>query len=1054
MKTNRIFAVIICVVMLLTLIPVSAFALNVTDKVSEVELKLREPRAGETVNLSFSSVEAKHHMTYKVVGLRWYKEGDGRQMGVESGADTYFIGSQSYTVEVDLEVKNGNGGWNITYEAFETDYSGIHATINGNTAVVKYPPLNSDQQKTVTVAYTFSNIADGIVNYPSIAIPTPIAGNLPPEKEDLTVGDPRATWLPSTDYLWYVYENNAWRKMTQDEHYVAGARYKVELAIQTLDGFRFNVEDAADYRNDGGKQIWGYVNGDKRTMALRALGTGQDGVMQYDDEIVYVTYEFTSCEAQYVDSVSFSGLTAPSATQHPQYNAPSMTGSYTMLDDEEFTGGAQFNFVNGIQWTSVYGLMDENSVFEMGGVYSMTFFIKTFDTHRFTDWVEGSADVGYVDVMVLPDDPTIAMVTVTFAPCDGGVLSEVNISGIKNPVHGEAPDYEFTYGQGYDLGTSADAIVWYDLTADKKLLSTDTFIYGHEYELRIILRSEKQILGASTGKFEFAPHDSLTVKANGISATKIERYNGNSEANWLEASIPFDCDKHIIEQVVITVENPVEGMNPAKQIGKGNDAYNIADFAFVDSDTYNPVKADDVFAGSKTYIFALVLTPAEGYTFKEGVTAATVNGATAFVVSADESTALITYTFIADEAPYCLITFSAGEGSGSMSDMIIKGSMFFTLPECEFEAPDGKHFIGWSADYGETILQSINYYLDGVSTLSLTAVYESDDENAHVHIYSPDFNAHDDLSHYKTCVSPTCPEFGSDMTKSTAPGDEMMHQYDNDCDDTCNDCGYERSLNNAGDPLHFYEYACSEVCPNCGLTREGAPHTPGAEATCTEDQICTVCSGVLVEATGNHTPGAEATCTEPQICTVCSGVLAEATGNHTPGAAATCTEPQICTVCSGVLAEATGNHTPGAAATCTEPQICTVCSGVLAEATGNHTLGAEATCTDAQICTVCGIEIAPALGHAYGVEWITNENGHHKLCSCGEIGENGTHKDSDGDKACDICGFDMREGMAGWAIALIVIGSVLVVGVGGFAIFWFVIKKKTFADLVAMFKKN
>lgn len=1020
---NRILSILLAAIIVLAIVPfsaITAFAVTPADAVSEVELTLPEPRAGETVNLSFAAVEAKHHMTYKVVGLRWYKQGDNRQMGVESGADTYFIGGQSYTVEVDLEVKSGNSGWNITYEAFETDYSGIHATINGNTAVVKRPPLNADQHKTVTVAYTFSYIADGIINYPSITIPAPIAGNQPPEKEDLKVGDPRATWLPSTDYLWYVYENNAWRKMEQNEHYVAGARYKVELAIQTLDGFRFNIENADDYRNDGGKQIWGYINGDKRTMALKALGAGQ-----YDDEIVFVTYEFTSCEAQYVDSVSFSGLTAPSATQHPQYNPPAMTGSYTLFDDEEFTGGAQFNFVNGIQWTSVNGPLDATSVFEMGGVYSMTFFIKTFDTHRFTNWVDGSADVGYVDVMVLPDDPTIAMVTVTFAPCDGGVLSEVNISGIKNPVHGEAPDYEFTYGQGYDLGTSADAIVWYDLTADKKLLSTDTFIYGHEYELRIILRSEKQILGASTGKFEFAPHDSLTVKANGISATKIERYNGNSEANWLEASIPFDCDKHIIEHVVITVEKPVEGMHPAKQIGKGNDAYNIADFTFVDSDTYNTVKADDVFAGSKTYIFALVLTPAEGYTFKEGVTAATVNGATAFVVSADESTALITYTFIADEAPYCLITFSSGEGSGSMSDMIIKGSMLFTLPECEFEAPDGKHFIGWSADYGETILQGISYYLDGVSTLSLTAVYESDDENAHVHIYSPDFNAHDDLSHYKTCVSPTCPEFGSDMTKSNAPGDEMMHQYDNDCDNSCNDCGYVRSLNNAGDPLHFYEYACSEVCPNCGLAREAAPHTPGAEATCTEAQKCTVCQKVLEEAKG-----------------------------HTPGAEANCGHDQTCTVCGTVLVEANGEHTPGAEATCTEPQICTVCSGVLAEATGNHTLGAEATCTDAQICTVCGIEIAPALGHAYGVEWITDENGHHKLCSCGEMGENGTHKDADGDKACDICGFDMREGMAGWAITLIVIGSVLAVGVGGFAIFWFVIKKKTFADLVATFKKN
>jgi hypothetical protein len=35
-----------------------------------------------------------------------------------------------------------------------------------------------------------------------------------------------------------------------------------------------------------------------------------------------------------------------------------------------------------------------------------------------------------------------------------------------------------------------------------------------------------------------------------------------------------------------------------------------------------------------------------------------------------------------------------------------------------------------------------------------------------------------------------------------------------------------------------------------------------------------------------------------------------------------------------------------------------------------------------------------------------------------------------------------------------VIGSVLVVGIGGFAIFWFVIKKKTWADLLAVFKKN
>ena len=45
-----------------------------------------------------------------------------------------------------------------------------------------------------------------------------------------------------------------------------------------------------------------------------------------------------------------------------------------------------------------------------------------------------------------------------------------------------------------------------------------------------------------------------------------------------------------------------------------------------------------------------------------------------------------------------------------------------------------------------------------------------------------------------------------------------------------------------------------------------------------------------------------------------------------------------------------------------------------------------------------------------------------------------------------------KKGLSGGAIAGIVIGSVAVAGLGGFAIFWFVIKKKSFADLIAAIK--
>ena len=48
---------------------------------------------------------------------------------------------------------------------------------------------------------------------------------------------------------------------------------------------------------------------------------------------------------------------------------------------------------------------------------------------------------------------------------------------------------------------------------------------------------------------------------------------------------------------------------------------------------------------------------------------------------------------------------------------------------------------------------------------------------------------------------------------------------------------------------------------------------------------------------------------------------------------------------------------------------------------------------------------------------------------------------------------DKKDGLSGGAVAGIVVGSVAVVGLGGFAVFWFAVKKKTFAELGAAMKK-
>ncbi len=150
-------------------------------------------------------------------------------------------------------------------------------------------------------------------------------------------------------------------------------------------------------------------------------------------------------------------------------------------------------------------------------------------------------------------------------------------------------------------------------------------------------------------------------------------------------------------------------------------------------------------------------------------------------------------------------------------------------------------------------------------------------------------------------------------------------------------------------------------------------HTPGAEATCTTNQICTICFAELAPAKGHNAvvdAAVASTCsktglTEGSHCSVCNEVLVKQntvpTLPHTPGKEATCTSNQICTVCSTVLKYALP-HTSAVAATCSAQAVCDVCGNAYGELLP-HTPGPEATCSSAQTCTVCNAVIAEKLDH-------------------------------------------------------------------------------------------
>ena len=164
-------------------------------------------------------------------------------------------------------------------------------------------------------------------------------------------------------------------------------------------------------------------------------------------------------------------------------------------------------------------------------------------------------------------------------------------------------------------------------------------------------------------------------------------------------------------------------------------------------------------------------------------------------------------------------------------------------------------------------------------------------------------------------------------------------------------------------------------------------------------------------------------------------------------------------------------------------------AGVNADGTGASDYSAS------NIATYKYVKVEPTHVHDYGTAWESDASEHWNECSCGDKANKAAHADSDNNGKCDTCDYQMNagspndssnsssssstgssnnsssvensssassgispeqpeSGLSTGAIVGIAIGSVAVVGFGGFAIFWFVIKKKTFAELIAIFKKK
>ena len=236
----------------------------------------------------------------------------------------------------------------------------------------------------------------------------------------------------------------------------------------------------------------------------------------------------------------------------------------------------------------------------------------------------------------------------------------------------------------------------------------------------------------------------------------------------------------------------------------------------------------------------------------------------------------------------------------------------------------------------------------------------------HVHTYDESTWSINSEKHWHECIIGDCPNL-TDSIKDLSVHDDA------DNDHYCYACG--KVVSECTDTNKDHN------CDVCG--KKISDHT-GGTATCKDKAICTICGqkyGDLAAHNYKTTWSTDST-KHWHECSVCGDKKDEAA--HTPGAAATETTPQTCTIC-GYVIKAALSHTHNfnqkntsetylkSAATCTKKAVYYYsCS-----------CGEKGTAT---------FESGEALAHTWETKWANNDSKHwHECTVCKTKGDEADH---------------------------------------------------------------
>ena len=200
-------------------------------------------------------------------------------------------------------------------------------------------------------------------------------------------------------------------------------------------------------------------------------------------------------------------------------------------------------------------------------------------------------------------------------------LSIVQIGDIKAPVPGFTPDYDATYGTGYNFTTELDqdgqymcyGVTWVDETAGRTLSTDDTFIDGHVYRVAVIVKAQPG--------YQFSRVDNYTTNiAGGINGKQGQTYvvSGWFAGEYVGVTYTFEsCSYTRVSSVKITdLTVPASGGKFDFEATPADSTYKITNIFWKDLTTGLFMDEDDVAVAGHQYEVEIWVLVNNGYRFK------------------------------------------------------------------------------------------------------------------------------------------------------------------------------------------------------------------------------------------------------------------------------------------------------------------------------------------------------------------------------------------------------------------------------------------------------